>query len=356
MTLSLAGLGTAVADHDYTQDQLLELARPCAGGAAGGGGRRLDALYRRSGVRRRQAGVGIEDFYRPPAETGAARGPTTAARMAVYARAIAPPAERAARGALGAAGIEPSAAAQLVTVSCTGYASPGLDTRLMQRLGLDAGAGRTQLGFMGCHGALSGLRVAGGLARAAPGRPVLLVCAELCTLHFRYGSDPQAAVANALFGDGAGACVVVADGGETGAPHLVDSGSHILAGAAEAMTWTIGDHGFEMTLSPRVPALVAEHLPGFLAPWLAGHGLAAADVGGWAIHPGGPRVIDAVETALDLPAGAGDRSRAVLADHGNMSSPTVLFILERMMVERVPRPWVALAFGPGLTIEAALVG
>jgi predicted naringenin-chalcone synthase len=120
------------------------------------------------------------------------------------------------------------------------------------------------------------------------------------------------------------------------------------------MSWRVGGHGFRMTLSRRVPGMVAQHLRGWLEPWLERQGLALADVGGWAVHPGGPRVLDAVAESLALPAGALAASRAVLAAHGNMSSPTVAFILEELRWRATPGPWVALAFGPGLVVEAAL--
>ena len=122
------------------------------------------------------------------------------------------------------------------------------------------------------------------------------------------------------------------------------------------MTWTIGDAGFGMTLSARVPQLIGEHLRPWLSGWLARHGLATSDVGSWAVHPGGPRVLDAVEQALDLPRDATAVSRQVLSEHGNMSSPTVLFILQRLQRQLADRPCVALAFGPGLVVEAALLG
>jgi predicted naringenin-chalcone synthase len=129
----------------------------------------------------------------------------------------------------------------------------------------------------------------------------------------------------------------------------------LLPDSEDAMTWTIGDEGFGMTLSARVPALIGEHLGPWLTRWLAGRGLTLADIRSWAVHPGGPRVLDAVEEALALPAGATDVSRQVLAEHGNMSSPTVLFILERLARQGAPRPCVSLAFGPGLVAEAALL-
>jgi predicted naringenin-chalcone synthase len=122
------------------------------------------------------------------------------------------------------------------------------------------------------------------------------------------------------------------------------------------MTWTIGDHGFTMTLSKQVPALIHRHLRPWLTAWLAALGLDLAAVGSWAVHPGGPRVLEVVEESLGLGRDALAVSRAVFADYGNMSSPTVLFILERLMRQDAPRPCVALGFGPGMTVEAALFG
>ena len=188
-----------------------------------------------------------------------------------------------------------------------------------------------------------------------------MVAAELCTLHFQYGNNPQQIVANALFADGAAAVVGQYqasgqnhEGNDRDAPwRLRGSGSHVLPDSRDAMTWRIGDHGFIMTLSPRVPDLIRSHLGPWLRRWLASLDLSPKEVDGWAIHPGGPRVISAVEETLDLPPTAGDTSRAVLAEHGNMSSPTVLFILDRLRLA-AHRRVVALAFGPGLTVEAAV--
>ncbi len=135
-----------------------------------------------------------------------------------------------------------------------------------------------------------------------------------------------------------------------------DTGSFLLADSRDAMTWRIGDHGFEMTLSPRVPAMIESHLASWLVPWLRTHGVAVDDVGSWAVHPGGPRIMDAVERGLGLAEGATDVSRRMLAECGNMSSPTVLFILDQLRREGAALPCVALAFGPGLMIEAALIG
>ena len=211
---------------------------------------------------------------------------------------------------------------------------------------------------------MNGLRVASAMARADQSIS-LVVAAELCSLHFQYGRKNDDLLANALFADGAAA--VVLSGKRAGEPaanngddaskcRLKASTSYLLPQSRDAMTWQIGDHGFHMTLSSAVPGLIEANLAPWLRSWLADFDLDIEDVGSFAVHPGGPRVLDAVQQALGLtPEGLID-SREIFTTCGNMSSPTILFILERLLSQNSPRPILALAFGPGLTIEAALFG
>ena len=162
-------------------------------------------------------------------------------------------------------------------------------------------------------------------------------------------------MANALFADGAAAAVVAAPSRETEEDWKVTvSGSNVFPDSEDAMTWRIGSHGFEMTLSPRIPEIIASNLPAWCESWLEENELKISDIRSWAIHPGGPRILDAVEKCLGLPGEMLRVSREILADCGNMSSPTILFILKQLILEKTPRPCVALAFGPGLSVEAAL--
>jgi len=233
---------------------------------------------------------------------------------------------------------------------------PGFDIALIKLLKLAPTVSRTHVGFMGCHGALNGLRVASALVHADPEARVLLCAVELCSLHFSYGGDHGKVVANALFADGAAALVAgSAAQAPTNAWRLLAAGSCLFPDSEDAMTWRTGDHGFEMTLSPGVPDLITQHLPSWLAAWLIQHGVTIPQVRSWAIHPGGPRILTAATSCLDLPPDATTTSREVLAECGNMSSPTILFILERLYRRTAPRPCVALAFGPGLSVEAALL-
>jgi predicted naringenin-chalcone synthase len=212
---------------------------------------------------------------------------------------------------------------------------------------------------MGCHGAFNALRVADAFATADPQAVVLVVCVELCSLHFQYGRRPDAVVANSIFADGAGAVVGVGPGHARAAEperwRIIGQASRILPESADQMGWLIGDHGFEMSLSARVPDSIRRHIGSVVADGLAGAGLTPADVRSWAVHPGGPRVLTSVAEALTLASGALDASKHVLAAHGNMSSATILFIIERLMAARAATPCVALAFGPGLTAEMAVL-
>jgi predicted naringenin-chalcone synthase len=363
MPLAFLGLGTALPDAVLPQDDALRIAyrllRPTNEQATW-----LPGMYGGTGIASRRTCLGaavVRDVLDHTEHTGSVflprdvpddRGPTTGQRMAIYA-ALAPPlALAAARAALADAGLGPDTVTHLITVSCTGFAAPGVDVTLIRGLGLPATTQRTHVGYMGCHGALNGLRVARAFAEAEPAARVLLCAVELCSLHYHYAYDPQRVVANALFGDGA-AAVVGADA--DAAWRVTASGSCLIPDSGDAMTWTVGDHGFEMTLARGVPGLIRRHLRPWLAGWLGGLDVGLDGVSSWAVHPGGPKILEAVEEGLGLPRAATEASRAVLSELGNMSSPTVLFVLERLRRSGAARPCVALAFGPGLMAEAALL-
>jgi predicted naringenin-chalcone synthase len=283
-------------------------------------------------------------------------GPSTAERMRIYAECAPDMAVDASSKALADAGMKASEITHLVTVSCTGFFAPGLDLALINGLGLRPTVGRVFVGFMGCHGAINGLRTAQAIAAADPRNRVLLCAVEICSLHYSFQWDPNRAVGNAVFADGSAALVVAhqsvakSDDGlqvaATGSCYIPDSG--------DAMSWNIGDNGFEMYLSPRVPDLIMQNLRPWFENWLAEQGLKIEDIGSWAVHPGGPRVLTAVEDSLGLDRTHTATSREVLAECGNMSSPTVLFILQRLRAAGAKMPCVALGFGPGLAAEAAL--
>jgi len=294
--------------------------------------------------------------------------PGTGARNDVYVERSPDLFVRAAEEALaGAPGITAADVTHVVTVSCTGFFAPGPDYLLVRRLGLAPSTRRLHIGFMGCYGAFPALRAARDTCVAEPDAVVLVVCAELCTLHLRSSDDPDAIVASSVFADGAAAAVVSSRPAAVGAPVLdLDVLETVLTPVGEGdMAWSIGDQGFDMVLSSYVPHIVEEHVDSALAPLLEAGGVTVADIDGWAVHPGGRSILDRVESQVGLSEAQMAPSRRVLREYGNMSSATVLFILREHLEGRggagdVPVPPAvrrvcAMAFGPGLTVESALL-
>jgi predicted naringenin-chalcone synthase len=292
--------------------------------------------------------------------------PTTRERNEVYTEQAAELAVRAARSALDdTAGFDAADVTHVITVSCTGFFSPGPDYVLVRQLGLDPGVQRFHVGFMGCYAAFPALKMAKAFCEADPRAVVLVVSVELCTLHVRSSSDPDQIVASSVFADGAAAALVTARepetaraAGATGAVlDLDDFATTLTPVGEESMAWTIGDHGFEMVLSSYVPKIIDEHISGALEPLLAaGPGV----IERWAIHPGGRSILDRVQSKLALSDDQLAPSREVLREYGNMSSATILFVLERILAETAAHPVAggervcAMAFGPGLTVESGL--
>ena len=362
MSLEILGIGTATPEHSIEQLDAADLAQTLCWQSSGQL-RVLQALHRRTGVRTRHSVLlesstnstpARQSFFQP-AKSADDRGPTMASRMQRYESDAAPLACAAATAALQDALLSPADVTHLVTASCSGFAAPGFDIALIRDLGFSSDVARTHIGFMGCHGSLNGLRVARAFTDADPNACVLVCAVELCSLHHQYGWDPDKIVTNALFADGAAAVVGRRAGAASSSWRLAASGSTIIADTEDSMSWRIGDHGFFMTLSPQVPDTIRRHLPEWLGGWLGGHNLSVEEIGSWAIHPGGPRVLTACADALGFDPGCLDPSREILAEFGNMSSPTVLFIVERLRERNAARPCVMLGFGPGLAIEAALI-
>ena len=361
MGLFIQGIGTATPEYSVDQSEAAEIAKALVANGKGNE-RTLAKLFhmtlveqRHSAVLERPKGNASRQTFYPPATGPEDRGPTTGARMRQYARHAPELAVAAAQQAMKESALDSDQLTHVITISCTGFESPGVDTVLIKRLGLSPSVGRIQVGFMGCHGAINGLRVAQAFAEADPRAGVLLCAVELCSLHYQYGWDPQQIVANALFADGAAALVATGESRQgDDCWRVAACGSCLMPDSEEAMTWRIGDHGFQMTLSPQVPSLIRQHLRPWLSAWLDSMGLALGDVGSWAIHPGGPRIVRSVTDALGVPLETAEESNGVLAAYGNMSSPTVLFVIRRLQQRGAVRPCVALGFGPGLVAEAVL--
>ncbi|MBX3000746.1 MAG: type III polyketide synthase [Caldilineaceae bacterium] len=320
----------------------------------------LRALYAYSGIERRH--ICIDDFLRPPTESNFAPGQplaeiaTTAQRMEIYERESAPLALEAATQALSELAAESGcsfeAAARsithLITISCTGFFAPGLDLALARRLRLSSNIGRTMIGFMGCSAMFNGLRTAHQIVQGDPSARVLVVSVELCSIHVQPGTKRENLISASLFADGSSACVV-------GRPRvdqhncfvLEDLRTEVKANTEEEMVWQIGDYGFELKLSPRIPKHLGEVAPSILADLFPKH---MPDF--CAIHPGGPAILDELESILKLDPAKIEASRRVLSNYGNISSATILFVLDDLRrTMQTPQTGVAMAFGPGLTVE-----
>jgi predicted naringenin-chalcone synthase len=300
-------------------------------------------IFAGAGVRRRHA------VASPLDEDISAWG--TGARMERYVQEALPLGKQAVAGALDAAGLAPGDVGLFAVATCTGYATPGLDIRLAGDLGMPAGLQRLLVGHMGCYAAIPGLAAVADFVTARS-RPAVLLCCELTSLHVQPAQpDLEQVVAHALFSDAATAVVVEPDASR--GRRMAGVVARTDASTADHMTWDVTDLGFRMGLSPRVPDVLSRHVGGVVEELLTGAGLRIEDVAGWAVHPGGPRILDVVRDELGLAEEQMAASRRVLAEHGNCSSATVLLVLQELA--DVEGPVVAMAFGPGLTLYAALL-
>jgi alkylresorcinol/alkylpyrone synthase len=280
-------------------------------------------------------------------------GWSTRRRMERYLVEALPLGKEAVSRALDSARLDPAEVGLFAVASCTGYVSPGLDILLARDLGMSPRAQRLFVGHMGCYAALPGLGAASDFV-VARGRPALLLCLELPSLHVQPATrDPQQIIAHSLFSDAAAAVVLR----PTSTGYTVREVTACTdTTAADHMTWDVTDLGFRMGLSPKVPDALAQHVAPTVDDLLARHGLARSDVDGWVVHPGGPRILDVVRDQLGLAESDVAESRRVLAEHGNCSSPTVLLILDAVRRSTPDAPWIVMmAFGPGLTLYAALL-
>lgn len=299
-------------------------------------------------------------FFQPAEADGSAadadgfyqlgRFPGTAARMARFER----DAPTLATQAIAALRLDPTREpiTHLIVASCTGFTAPGLDQLIIRRAGLDPSIERTVVGFMGCYAAVNSLRLAHHIVRSEPEAHVLVVNLELCSLHFQQNANLEQLLSALLFGDGATAALVSAE--PTGLA-LADFRSVAIEASGDLITWHIGDSGFEMSLSGEVPGRILRALraevqrndkDGML------RGLRPEDYDTYAVHAGGRTILDAVEQGFGLAPQALGWSRGVLRDFGNMSSATLMFVLDRILQSGAPvQRGLGMAFGPGLAAE-----
>ncbi len=303
------------------------------------------------------AGIEGRDLCRPPEWLVTPR--SFEEKNAAYVECAQQLSLAAAERCLARAGVQASEIGHLIFVSTTGLATPSLDPRLIPRLGLSAHARRTPVFGLGCAGGTAGLAHAERSARAEPGGLVLLVAFEATSLTFLHGDFSKSnLVATALFGDGAAAVLVAGDDAPGSGPRIVGSRSTLFSDSLDVMGWNFLDEGMQVVFSRAIPGIVRRQSRADVTSFLAEHGLDLEDVACWVVHPGGLRVIESYEEALDLPAEALHETRAVLRDHGNMSSATVLYVLERFLAGGRPREGeyaFLTSLGPGFSSEHVLL-
>ncbi|MEO6433360.1 MAG: type III polyketide synthase [Sphingomicrobium sp.] len=307
---------------------------------------RLETVFDNAGISRRDLVAPLEWYEQ-------AHG--WAERNRVYLEAAEDLFERSALLAIERAGLRPDDIDGVVTVSTTGIATPSLEARVGPRIGLRGNIRRVPVFGLGCAGGVSGLATAARLAVSEPGTNWLFVAIETCSISIRLDSDdPAAIIATALFGDGAAAAVVRAgDGG--GLATIAKAGEKLWPDTLGIMGWRVEDAGLGVVFDRAIPPFVETQLAAAVDEMCRDMQVARADIDRFCCHPGGVKVIDAIESALDLPQGQLNCEREVLNDHGNMSSPTVLFVLDRMLKQGLPKRVLMTAFGPGFTCSGALL-
>ena len=345
-TATIAGLGVALppsADQKELWDGFF------AGHYTGSRRALARRIFENSGVTTRQSAVSplLEDVSQWSTER----------RMRRYQVEAMPLGKESIGRALTDADVRADELGLFAVCSCTGYATPGLDILLARDMGMSPSVQRLFVGHMGCYAALPGLGTVSDFVIARD-RPALLLCTELTSLHLQPAStraDIQQIVSHALFSDASAAVVLIPGESERG--YAVREVAAVTdTTTADHMTWEVTDTGFRMGLSPQVPQVLSLHVRKLVDDLLGRHGLTIGDVDGWAVHPGGPKILDVVEEQLELPPDALSASRGVLAAYGNCSSPTVLLVLDALRRRPdPPRRVVMLAFGPGLTLYVTLL-
>ncbi len=358
---AILGIGTAVPECHFSQSDRTQIAEHFFNGDEQHR-RLLPILYKKSTVKRRysvilkasEGDLRVRQKLYAPLTSPEDVGPGTAERLRFFEQYAGRLALRASQQSLKQAGVEAEEITHLVTVSCTGLVAPGFDIDLVRTLPLKYDTPRTHVGFMGCHGAINGLRVADAFTRNDPTARVLLCSTELCSLHYQYQGGAGQIVANSLFADGSAALVLGPSKKAADVWTLRDCGTGMIKGSREMMSWRVGNHGFAMTLSPELPTLIEHNLRPFMEHWLGTFHLKPKDIRTWAAHPGGPRILRGFQQAMNLTHGDLAASYHVLEQFGNMSSATILFLIKELHHRKAELPCVAIGFGPGITIESAL--
>jgi predicted naringenin-chalcone synthase len=353
----IISIGTAVPAYRHRQEDILPFMQRIYAGDSQVN-RKLRFLYQQSGIGWRYSV--IPDYTRPAAEwefypptENLEPFPSLERRMAMYRKYALPLSMTAIQRCLDGK-LSKAQVTHLITVSCTGVSAPGLDLELVEALGMPVTTFRTSVNFMGCYAAVHALKLAHALITADPRANVLLVCTELCTLHFQQEPSIDNMLSSLLFADGSAAVLMTSDTHPAEGITLSGFYSEIVPGGKSEMTWDLSSTGFQMTLSQYVADLIDADFAGLVGRALDKGGMRKEDIRYWCIHPGGKKILDSIIRNLSLPEGHLDDSYETLKSYGNMSSPTILFVLQRMMARLEygqPNHIFGAAFGPGLTME-----
>jgi predicted naringenin-chalcone synthase len=354
----IVSIGTAVPAYQHQQEEILMFMQSVFA-LPETEQRKLRFLYRQSGIGTRYSVIpdyslpaAAWEFY-PPTEN-LEPFPSLEKRMQWYQAYAAELSMAAIRDCLRD---RSETITHIITVSCTGMSAPGLDIELMETLQLPATTFHTSVNFMGCYAAIHALKMADACCKADPKAKVMIVSTELCTLHFQKEQTIDNMTSSMLFSDGAAAVLISGSENDEGL-HIDHFYSSVLTKGKKDMAWELSSSGFLMTLSGYIPELIEEDFASLVDNALQSAGLSKTDITQWCIHPGGKKILEAVHKSLGFSNGQLQASYDVLKNFGNMSSPTVLFVLKKLMQERTPGESMKIfgaAFGPGLTMETFIV-
>lgn len=351
----IISIGTALPPYCHQQSDILQFMQAVYASSETEK-RKLRFLYHHGGIAQRYSAV--PDYSRPMAEwkfypqsENLEPFPSLEQRMALYNRHAPQLSVDAARACLDGV-LHHKEVTHLITVSCTGMSAPGLDLQVMELMDLPKNMMRTSINFMGCYAAIHALKLGDALCKSDASAKVLIVCTELCTLHFQREATMDNIASSLLFGDGAAAVLMMPQSVDTKGLRITDFYSEVLPGGKRDMAWELSSTGFLMTLSGYVPELIEQDFAAVMERCLQRKSLTKKDVAHWCIHPGGKRILEAIAKSAGLSQDQLAPSYQVLQQHGNMSSATILFVLKKMLHSMHPSGrLLGAAFGPGLTVE-----
>lgn len=352
-------ISTSVPEYQFKQNELRERMKQVVEGTERDR-RIIHQIYSRSGIETRYSVV--NDFQKAGSHTlffnGQGSSPGTQSRNDTYIREGRKLFVDVAQKLISRPGVAADEITHLITVSCTGFYAPGPDFDIIRALKLNPDIERYHLGFMGCYASVPALKLADQICRADEDAVVMVVSVELCTLHFQANPKLDNLLSASVFADG-GAGAVISSKTPAARGFQIDGfASALMDKGEDDMAWSIGDKGFNMVLSSYIPDLLADGLEGFLSPVLKQYDISLQDIDLWGVHPGGRAILDKVQSVLNLPKDALTASRTVLSNYGNMSSATILFVLKELLENdsaSSDSKALAMAFGPGLTLESALL-